>query len=243
MIMRVATMNAFDRGLSTLQKRQSELSAMQEQMTSGKRVVRASDDPTDAARAERAMIAQMRTVSDQRAVDASRRATLQAESALGNAGELVMQARELMVAAGNATYSDAERRDMGQALRGIRDQLLAIANRTDGAGTYLFGGQGATRPPFVDAPGGVRFTGDGGESLSAGAEPLPLSLDGRVTWLQAIDPDTGAATLSVFDVMDRVAGELQTPGRGNDAISQGVLAGMADLDAVSDRLQSSRSGR
>ena len=52
--MRVATMNAFDRGLSTLQKRQSEMAAMQEQLTSGKRVQRASDDPADAARAERA---------------------------------------------------------------------------------------------------------------------------------------------------------------------------------------------
>ena len=80
-----------------------------------------------------------------------------------------------------------------------------------------------------------------GETRSAGSEPLPLSLDGSVTWLQAIDPDTGAATLSVFDVMDRIATELQTPGRSNDAISQGVLAGVADLDAVADRLQASRS--
>ena len=207
MNMRVATMNAFDRGLSTLQKRQSEMAAMQEQLTSGKRVQRASDDPADAARAERAMIAQMRSASDQRSVDASRRTTLQAESALGNAGELVMQARDLMVAAGNATYSDAERRDMGDALRGIRAQLLSIANQTDGAGVHLFGGQGAAQLPFVDAPGGVIYAGAPGETRSAGSEPLPLSLDGSVTWLQAIDPDTGAATLSVFDVMDRIATE------------------------------------
>ena len=241
MSMRVATMNGYERGLTTLQKRQSELVATQEQLTSGKRIERASDDPTAAARAERAMIAQMRSASDQRAVDASRRATVQAEAALGNAGELILQARELMVSAGNATYSDAERRDMGQALRGIREQLLAVANRTDGAGAYLFGGQGATRPPFVDAPGGVQFVADGGETQSAGTEPLPLTLDGRITWLQARDPDTGANDLSAFDVMDRIANELMTPGRSNDEISQGVLDGLADLDAVSDRLQSSRS--
>jgi flagellar hook-associated protein 3 FlgL len=239
--MRVATMNSYERGLAMLQKRQGDLAAMQEQMTSGKRVARASDDPTDAARAERAMIAQMRTVADQRAVDASRRVTLQAETALGNAGELVMQARDLMLAAGNPTYSDAERRDMGDALRGLREQLLSVANRSDGAGAYLFGGQGATRPPFVDAPGGVRYEGDTGETRSAGAEPLPLALDGRITWLQARDPVTGGATLSVFDALDRMAAELQTPGRTGDAISQAVQAGVAELDAVADRLQSSRS--
>ena len=68
MSMRVATMNGYERGLTTLQKRQSELVATQEQLTSGKRIERASDDPTAAARAERAMIAQMRSASDQRAV-------------------------------------------------------------------------------------------------------------------------------------------------------------------------------
>ena len=129
------------------------------------------------ARAGGMIAPQMRTVADQRAVDASRRVTLQAESALGNAGELVMQARDLMVAAGNATYSDAERRDMGDALRGIRAQLLSIANQTDGAGVHLFGGQGASQLPFVDAPGGVIYAGAPGETRSAGSEPLPLSLD------------------------------------------------------------------
>ena len=35
-----------------------------------------------------------------------------------DAGELVLQARDLMLAAGNPTYTDAERLDIGNALRG-----------------------------------------------------------------------------------------------------------------------------
>ena len=70
--MRIATANAFDSGVDTLQQRQSELAKLQEQMTSGKRVARASDDPAAAARAERAMANVERTVTSQRAVDASR---------------------------------------------------------------------------------------------------------------------------------------------------------------------------
>mgnify|MGYP006161154943 CR=1 FL=1 len=41
--MRIATQNAYERGLSTLQSRQNELTQLQEQLTSGKRVVRASE--------------------------------------------------------------------------------------------------------------------------------------------------------------------------------------------------------
>lgn len=241
MTMRIATFNSFERGLSTLQRRQGDLMDLQEQMTSGKRVARASDDPAAAARAERAMIAKMRTDADQRAVDASRNSTLQAESALGDAGELLQQAREHMISAGNASYSDEERQGLAVAIRGLREQLLSVANRGDGAGAYLFGGQGSSQVPFADAPGGVQFRGDGGAAVTANAQPLPLTVDGGFTWLQATDPDTGTSTLSVFDVLDRLATELETDGRSNDDITATVREGVKDLDAVSEHLLSARS--
>ena len=239
--MRVSTNNAFERGLSTLQLRQADLSALQEQLTSGKRVARASDDPAAAARAERALATQLRTEADQRALEASRNAVWQAESALGDAGELLQQAREHMVAAGNATYSDNERQGLAVAIRGLRDQMLAVANRGDGAGAYLFGGQGSARPPFLDAPGGVQFDGAAGETQTANREPLPLTLDGRSTWLQAPNAVDGSADLSVFDVLDRLATELETTGRPGNVIAQSVSDGLRDLDAVSDHLLSQRA--
>jgi flagellar hook-associated protein 3 FlgL len=241
MTMRIATQNAYDRGLTTLQKRQADMADLQEQLTSGKRVSRASDDPAAAARAERAMIAKMRSEADQRAVDASRNATLQAESALGDAGELLQQARETMISAGNASYSDQEREGLAVAIRGVRDQLLSVANRGDGSGAYLFGGQGSAQVPFVDQPGGVAFRGDGGASVTANAQPLPLTVDGGATWLQATDPDLGTSSLSVFDVLDRLATELQADGRSNEDITATVREGVKDLDAVADHLLSARS--
>src|SRR5664279_2117099 len=156
--MRIATANAFDSGIDALSKRQTELSALQEQMTTGKRVARASDDPAAAARAERAMASVERTVTSQRAVDASKVAMAQTESSLGSAGDLMQSARELLVAAGNGSYSDSERASLAQQLQSIRSQLLTIANQDDGAGTYLFAGQTPTLKPFVDAPGGVQYT-------------------------------------------------------------------------------------
>ena len=153
--MRITTANAHRSTIDTLQQRQQQLQQSQERLTSGKRVARASDDPAAAARAERALATQARAAADRRGLDASRNAMEQAESALGDAGEAMQQVRELLVAAGNPSYSDAERANLGERIRGQREQLLAIANRGDGAGGYLFGGQGSAQPPFVDGPLGV----------------------------------------------------------------------------------------
>ena len=53
-IYRVGTANMYDNALRNLGARQTSLTTLQENLTSGKRVVRASDDPVSAAQAERA---------------------------------------------------------------------------------------------------------------------------------------------------------------------------------------------
>ncbi len=183
--MRLSTANSYEAAIANLQRRQIEMSESQTQLTSGKRVNRASDDPTAAARAERALALELRSTASQRAVEASRNAMSLGEGALADAGELLQQARETLVAAGNATYSDAERRSLALNLREIRKQLFAIANRPDGAGGYLFAGQGSSNPPFVDTPAGVEFRGAGGQIDVASGESLPVTLDGPAVWLQA----------------------------------------------------------
>jgi flagellar hook-associated protein 3 FlgL len=182
-VQRISTANAYDSALTNLMSRQDHLTQTQEQMTSGKRVVKASDDP--AARAERARSLSDRTPASKRAVDASSNAMTLTESALGDAGELLQQARELLVSAGDASYSDAERGAKASAIKAIRDQLLSVANRPDGQGGYVFSGQGSGGAPFVDQPGGVTFAGVGGQVNVATDEPLPLTLDGGNVWLSA----------------------------------------------------------
>jgi flagellar hook-associated protein 3 FlgL len=183
--MRLSTANSYDAAIANLQRRQTEMAESQNQLTTGKRVNRASDDPTAAARAERALALELRSVASQRAVDAARNAMSLGEGALADAGELLQQARETLVAAGNGSYTDAERQSLALSLREIRKQLFAVANRSDGAGSYLFGGQGSSSPPFVDTPAGVQFRGDGGQTEVASGESLPVTLDGPAAWLQA----------------------------------------------------------
>ena len=183
--MRISTANSFDAGIDTLTRRQADLASLQEQLSSGKRIARASDDPTAAARAERALAAIGRADTSQRAVEASRVAMTQTESTLGDASALLQRARELVVSAGNASYGDSERRSIAGELQSLRDQLLATANQSDGAGTYLFGGQGATQKPFIEAAGGVQYAGAPGQTLTEAPTGLPLTSDGQASWLSA----------------------------------------------------------
>ena len=213
--MRLSTSNTYSTALDSLVDRQARLSGTQEQMTTGKRVNHASDDPAAAARAERALSAERRTVASQRAVDASNNAMTLTETALADSVTLLQSAREALVAAGNATYSDAERRGVANQLQDIREQLFAVANRTDGAGIQLFGGQGSNQAPFVDAPGGVQFQGSSGQVQAATNDALPLTLDGESTWMQArtgngvfetrVVASTGTAVIDAGKVVDPAA--------------------------------------
>jgi flagellar hook-associated protein 3 FlgL len=184
-MLRLSTSQSFDSGLDRLQQRQRELSEAQDRLTSGKRVTRASDDPAAAARAERALAASTRLDASQRALDASRSVLTLTESALGDTGELLQQVREALLSAGNGTYSDGERAVVAERLQALRGQLLSAANRSDGAGAYLFGGQGSAEPPFVDTAGGVVFRGTSGESQAALDDALPQTIDGSREWLAA----------------------------------------------------------
>lgn len=183
--MRISNFNRFATTVDTLQARQAELTRAQEQLSSGKRIAVPSDDPTAAARAERAFISQQRITSSQRAVDYSRNAMKLAESALGQVGDVLQGVRESLVAAGNGSYGPGERVALAKQLTQLRAQLLAQANQSDGAGGHVFGGQGASSAPFLDTAAGVSFAGTGGQVQLSTSEDLPLSLDGQSLWLHA----------------------------------------------------------
>ncbi|MFO1330391.1 MAG: flagellar hook-associated protein FlgL [Rubrivivax sp.] len=234
--MRVSTFHAYENVIHNLQSRQRGLQSSQEQLTSGKRVAKPSDDPVAAARAERSLATLSRTDAHQRALEAARTASQLTESALGDAGELVQQVRETLMAAGNPTYSDGERAMLVQSLRGLRQQLLSVANRGDGTGSYLFGGQGSATPPFVDGATGVAYDGSPGDTMVASSESLSTSIDGDQAWLQAPAAVAGDPPLSLFDVVDQAIVDLAVTGAPAGQISTAVTTGLRDLDACHNHL-------
>ena len=221
--MRIATAHAYDTSIQNLQKRQQDLSESQMQLTSGKRVNSASDDPTAAARAERALASIARSDANKRSLDASRNVMAITESALGDTVELMQTARETLVAAGNGTYSDGERKALAIKLREIRNQLLSVANRPDGGGGFVFGGQGSATPPFVDGNTGVTFVGQGGETLASSSEKLNLTVDGDQVWLKARGGN------GVFTTAPGTNANTSGPNSGSGWITSGTVTTPSQL--------------
>ena len=179
-IFRVGTANMYDNDIRTVSARQTSLVNLQENLTSGKRVVRASDDPVSAAQAERALTRISRIQTEQRALENQRNAIAQAESTMGDAIGLVQEARQLMVSAGNGTLTSNDRATIANQLQSLRDQLIAVANRTDTNGIPLLGALGSAQSPFMgplNSTPDYLFAGQAGQTASDGVT-LPNTLDG-----------------------------------------------------------------
>ncbi|MDR7379574.1 flagellar hook-associated protein 3 FlgL [Rhodoferax ferrireducens] len=185
---RMGTANSYDNALRNLTSRQNALSSLQENVTSGKKILRASDDPTGAGAAERATTRIERIKVEQRALEVQKSAITQAESTLGSATSLLQSFRDLVVQAGNGANSPTERETIAKQLVGIRDELLELANRKDSNGMPLFNGLGSTAAPFETSVDGTppdpdyTYNGLPGQS-AASTVAIPFTLDGRATWM------------------------------------------------------------
>jgi flagellar hook-associated protein 3 FlgL len=184
-IYRLGTANMYDNALRNLGARQTNLSNLQENLTSGKRVVRASDDPVSAAQAERAINRLARIQTEQRALETQRNAIAQAESALGDAVQLAQNFRELVVNAGSAALTPNDRATIANQLQGLREQMVEVANRKDTNGVPLLGALGSALAPFLgplsSSPDYV-FDGLPGQAASSGVT-IPGTLDGESAFM------------------------------------------------------------
>ena len=184
-IYRLGTANMYDNALRNLGTRQTNLSNLQENLTSGKRVVRASDDPVSAAQAERAINRLARIQTEQRALETQRNAIAQAESALGDAVDLVQNFRELVVNAGSAALTPNDRNTIANQLQGLREQLLEVANRKDTNGVPLLSALGSALAPFLgplSSSPDYSFEGLPGQTASSGVS-IPNTLDGEAAFM------------------------------------------------------------
>lgn len=191
--MRLGTANTYDNTLATLSNRQSGLADMQEKLSAGKRVVRASDDPIGVAQAERAMTRLSRIESEQRALNIQRNAITMAEATLGESADYMKSIRDIVVNAGNGSYTGANRTILAEQMAGLRDQLYSNANKLDSNGIPLFSGLGSLSSPFTDSGVAVTYTGVSGQRASTPTS-IPGTMNGNAVWMNV---PTGNGTFNV----------------------------------------------
>lgn len=146
--MRVSTLMMYQQNMRGITDSQSAWLKYGEQMSTGKRVNRASDDPVAASQA--VVLSQAQAQNSQYAsarTFATQRVSIE-EKTLAQVTAAIQSAQEKIVYAGNGTLSDDDRASLATDLQGIRDQILNLANSTDGNGRYIFAGYKTDTAPF-----------------------------------------------------------------------------------------------
>ena len=226
---RIGTATQYDGAVRNISARQTSLANLQENLTSGKRVLRASDDPVGAAQAERALTRIARIQTEQRALDVQRSAVAQAESSLGDAVGLVQEMRELVVSAGNGTHNAADRQTIAHQLQSLRDQLLVVSNRKDSNGAPLLASLGSELAPFDGTANS--FSGLPGQAAASDVS-LPSALDGHAAY--RISP-----TQNIFDAIDETIAVLDGTVTTTD-VPTAISTALGKFDQGMERLQSVR---
>jgi len=156
--MRISTQTLYAQSMRSLNQQQAELSHVGQQIASGQRVMRPSDDPQAASRAVQVSQAQAITSQYTDSRVSARNALSMEESVLNSVGDAVSSAKTLMLEAANGTLTNADRASIASQLQGIYQTVLGQANATDGNGRYLFGGYQDKSVPFVMSGGAVTYT-------------------------------------------------------------------------------------
>jgi flagellar hook-associated protein 3 FlgL len=163
--MRISTNTIFEAGGARISDLQVGLTKTQQQISTGRKILTPADDPVASARA--LVVSQSDAMNDQFGINRQNaKSSLSAlENTLAGVTELLQDAKTLTVSAGNGALTDAERGFMATELRSRYEQLIGLANATDGTGSYLFSGYQSSSAPYAVTATGVQYQGDQGQRL------------------------------------------------------------------------------
>ncbi len=243
--MRISTQMMYDQNMRGVTSAQSEWLRYGEQMSTGKRVTKPSDDPIAASQA--VVLSQAQAQNSQYATArtfATQKVSLE-ENVLSQVTTAIQSAQEKIVYAGNGTLSDDDRASLATDLQGIRDQILNLANSTDGNGRYIFAGYKTESAPFVD---GVDAQGEPAVSYAGGDQAVTQSVDAartmtightgteifnHITSNAKPEPDAADGTptdseTDLFKMLDTAIAALNTPAADLDDAGKQVLSDAID---------------
>jgi flagellar hook-associated protein 3 FlgL len=235
--MRIATALYHQQAIESINQRSETLARLQQQLATGKRINQASDDPIGAAEAERIRAASAQMTLEQRMMSFATGMLNHADGALAGASDSLQSIRELLIGAGNSSLQPADRQSIAIQVQGLREELLSIANRRDGAGGYIFGGQGSASAPFT--PAGVP-----GYQPKVGTQQtgLDMSFDTTVDGGKVFLGDgSAAASGSIFGALDSIVQQLNDPALDAVTLGTGLGAAMGAVDTTLGRVSTART--
>jgi flagellar hook-associated protein 3 FlgL len=164
-IMRISTLHIFNLARNSMADANQALNKTQEQLSTGKRVMSAADDPVAATRMQQlnnnlAMVDQY----NKNIIIAENNLSLQ-ESTLRGANNLLQRVGEIAVQAGNtASLATGDYAALAAEVDSRIDELFNVVNTRNSNGDYVFSGFKSDSPAFTgDSINGFRFAGDEGQ--------------------------------------------------------------------------------
>jgi len=229
--MKISTSLFFDRSTQQLTNVQSSLSQTQEQLSTGKQIVKPSDAPNKAALVTRLESELSRQTSYQDTLKSVNVRLTAEETALKNTSDVMYRIKELATQAANDTLSDQDCKSVSIELKTLRDQVLSLANSRDSNGNYLFSGSKASQPAFSqDAKGHVSYQGDQARmQVNIGdSRRVNLNMPGSDVYNRVVrDDGKGNKTgVDFFQSLDDLVNAV-------DSVDQvGIQRGLSEVDTL-----------
>ncbi|MET4094882.1 flagellar hook-associated protein FlgL [Arthrobacter sp. UYCu712] len=219
MLNRVTNLTMSTTAQRTLQAQQSRLAQLQEKATTLDKISRPSDDPAATGQALETRARLAANAQYGRNIDDGGSWLTAADSALGQATNVMNRILDLTVQAGNGALNQAGKDAIAVELEGLNKDLLSIANSKH-LGRNIFAGSSDASTAFSAAvPADPAVPGSTGtppvfNGVAGGSVERRISADRTIR----VDADGvaifGSGTGSVFDAVSKTIGSLR---KGEDA--------------------------
>lgn len=145
--MRISTRMFYDRFLSDLQNNLEAMYSANEQLATGKRINRPSDDPTALSRIV-GYKTQITAISEyKRAIDSAKNSLEAADSGMSNLNDVLTRAKELALTGANGTSDGNARKMIAKEVAVLIESTIGIANTKVGD-RYIFSGYKSNVAPI-----------------------------------------------------------------------------------------------
>lgn len=209
-----------------LARLQSDHADASRQAMTGLRVDKPSKDPSAAAELARLRASLSSNAAHKEAIGLVRGDAELAESTLAQSSDLLTRAREIAMSGANGSLSADERAVMANEVRGLKDELVRLAN-TRGTKGSIFAGTKTAGPAF--SPSGAFQGDDVLQSVDIGSSgPVQVGASGARAF-------TAAGGRDVFGDLDALTTALQT----NDASA--VAASLDSIEASQTQVTNERA--
>lgn len=218
------------RGISRLTE---QANAFQEQIATGKKDLRPSNDPVAAARLSsvKEIEADLRRFTDN--VGAAKVRLGLADTVLESVQNILIRVNELAIQGANSTNSQLDRQAIRAEVDQLRDSMIGLANTMDDRGQALFGGYVMRETPFAKSQtGAVSYAGDTGQTTVLASDGLMLTtaINGAEAFMRV---PTAEGPISVFDMFAGLSAALDTADTAATALS--VPDGRVRIDVSTAR--------